>query len=104
MSKGLEIIENLRGHTSGYAIPQYVIDGPGGGGKIPINPSYVVAQTPDRIVLRNYKGDIYEYPEVAPAGEAKPATAPGVRHLEFLDPVEEREEITSRSWRAGRRD
>jgi len=102
--KGLEIIENLRGHTSGYAIPQYVIDGPGGGGKIPINPSYVVAQTPDRIVLRNYKGDIYEYPEVAPAGEAAPVAAPGVRHLEFLDPVEEREEITTRSWRAGRRD
>ena len=104
VAKGIEIIENLRGHTSGYAIPQYVIDGPGGGGKIPVNPDYVVAQTPDRIVLRNYKGDIYEYPEVAPAGEAVPAAAHGVRHLEFLDPVEEREEITTRSWRAGRRD
>ena len=103
VAKGVEIIESLRGHTSGYAIPQYVIDGPGGGGKIPVNPSYVVAQTPDRIVLRNYKGDIYEYPEVAPAGEAVSA-AHGVRHLEFLDPVEEREEITTRSWRAGRRD
>jgi lysine 2,3-aminomutase len=101
VAKGIEIIENLRGHTTGYAIPQFVIDGPGGGGKIPVNPSYVVAQTPDRIVLRNYKGDIYEYPEVAPAREV---AAPGVRHLEFLDPVEEREEITSRSWRAGRRD
>jgi lysine 2,3-aminomutase len=104
VAKGIEIIENLRGHTSGYAIPQYVIDGPGGGGKIPVNPDYIVAQTPDRIVLRNYKGDIYEYPEVAPAGEAVLAAAHGVRHLEFLDPVEEREEITSRSWRAGRRD
>jgi lysine 2,3-aminomutase len=104
VAKGIEIIESLRGHTSGYAIPQYVIDGPGGGGKIPVNPSYVVAQTPDRIVLRNYKGDIYEYPEVAPAGEAAPVATPGVRHLEFLDPVEEREEITTRSWRAGRRD
>jgi hypothetical protein len=70
VSKGLEIIENLRGHTSGYAIPQYVIDGPGGGGKIPINPNYVVARTPDSIVLRNYKGDIYEYPEVAPPDKA----------------------------------
>ena len=104
VSKGLEIIENLRGHTTGYAIPQYVIDGPGGGGKIPINPSYVVAQTPDRIVLRNYEGNIYEYPEVAPAGAVEPVTSPGVRHLQFLDPVEEREEITTRSWRAGRRD
>ena len=104
VSKGLEIIENLRGHTSGYAIPQYVVDGPGGGGKIPINPNYVLAQTPDRIVLRNYKGDIYEYPEAAPAGPTPPEATPGYRHLEFLDPVEEREEITSRSWRAGRRD
>jgi lysine 2,3-aminomutase len=104
VAKGIEIIENLRGHTTGYAIPQFVIDGPGGGGKIPVNPSYVVAQTPDRIVLRNYKGDIYEYPEVAPAGEAAPADSPVYRHLEFLDPVEEREEITTRSWRAGRRD
>ena len=103
VSKGLEIIENLRGHTSGYAIPQYVIDGPGGGGKIPLNPNYLVAQMPDRIVLRNYKGDIFEYPEVAPA-EPAAAPAPAHRHLAFLDPIEEREEITSRSWRAGRRD
>jgi lysine 2,3-aminomutase len=104
VSKGLEIIESLRGHTSGYAIPQYVIDGPGGGGEIPINPNYVVAQTPDSIVLRNYKGDIYEYPEVTPADKTTPEPTPIYRHLEFLDPIEEREEITSRSWRAGRRD
>ncbi len=103
VSKGLEIIESLRGHTSGYAIPQYVIDGPGGGGKIPINPNYVVARTPDSIVLRNYKGDIYEYPEVAPAEPAAPASNPEYRRLEFFEPVED-EEITSRSWRAGRRD
>jgi lysine 2,3-aminomutase len=103
VSKGLEIMEKLRGHTSGYAVPQYVIDGPGGGGKIPINPNYVVARLPDRIVLRNYKGDIFEYPEVAPGETSDPLT-PQYRRLEFLDPVEEREEITSRSWRAGRRD
>jgi lysine 2,3-aminomutase len=101
VSKGIEIIENLRGHTSGYAIPQYVIDGPGGGGKIPINPNYVVARMPDRVVLRNYKGDIFEYPEV---GAPEPAPAGDYRRLEFLDPVEDREEITSRSWRPGRRD
>lgn len=106
VSKGLEIIENLRGHTTGYAIPQYVIDGPGGGGKIPVNPDYVLAKMPDRIVLRNYKGDIYEYPEVAPAEQPAPdlQTVANHRHLEFFDPIEEREEITSRSWRAGRRD
>ncbi len=104
VAKGLEIIENLRGHTTGYAIPQYVIDGPGGGGKIPVNPDYVVAKTPDSIVLRNYKGDIYEYPEVAPAENPASDSNPGYRRLEFFDPIEEREEITSRSWRAGRRD
>jgi lysine 2,3-aminomutase len=104
VSKGLEIIENLRGHTTGYAIPQYVIDGPGGGGKIPINPNYVVAQMPDRLVLRNYKGDIYEYPQIAPAEGAVPEPSPAYRRLEFLDLIEEREEITSRSWRPGRRD
>ena len=61
--EGLEIMEKLRGHTTGYAIPQFVVDGPGGGGKIPLNPDYIVAHADDRIILRNYKGDIYEYPE-----------------------------------------
>jgi lysine 2,3-aminomutase len=103
VAKGIEIMENLRGHTTGYAIPQYVIDGPGGGGKIPINPNYVVAQMPDRIVLRNYKGDIYEYPEVAPAPAPETETVTS-RIPQFIDPVNEHEEITSRSWRAGRRD
>ncbi len=104
VSKGVEIIEHLRGHTTGYAVPQYVIDGPGGGGKIPVNPDYVVARLPDRVVLRNYKGDIYEYPEIAPAARETAVPAPAYRHPEFIDPVEEREEITWRSWRAGRRD
>ena len=66
VSKGLEIIEALRGHTTGYAVPQFVIDGPGGGGKIPVNPDYVLARTGDRIVLRNYKGEIFEYPDITP--------------------------------------
>jgi L-lysine 2,3-aminomutase len=57
-------MEKLRGHTTGYAIPQYVVDGPGGGGKIPLNPDYIVAQTNDRFILRNFKGDIYEYPDL----------------------------------------
>ena len=95
----------MRGHTSGYAIPQYVVDGPGGGGKIPLNPDYVVARTPDRLVLRNYKGDLYEYPEVQVEGPLPIAAKESTRReLEFYDPIDDREEITSRSWRAGRRD
>ncbi|MEM9445116.1 MAG: KamA family radical SAM protein [Verrucomicrobiota bacterium] len=63
IAEGLEIMDELRGHTTGYAIPQYVLDGPGGGGKIPLNPDYIVAKDEDRVLLRNFKGDIYEYPE-----------------------------------------
>lgn len=61
--KGLEIIEGLRGHTTGYAIPQFVIDAPGGGGKIPLNPNYVVRSNGDEILLRNYEGKEFLYPE-----------------------------------------
>lgn len=60
--KGIEIIEGLRGHTTGYAIPQFVIDAPGGGGKVPINPDYVKEITDEAIVLRNFTGDEYRYP------------------------------------------
>jgi len=61
--KGLEIIKGLRGFTSGYAVPSFVVDAPGGGGKIPLLPDYVVEHNEDHIVLRNYKGIICEYPE-----------------------------------------
>jgi len=61
--KGLEIIKGLRGYTSGYAVPTYVIDAPGGGGKIPILPDYVVEHNSEKIVLRNYKGVLCQYPE-----------------------------------------
>jgi len=61
--EGLEIMDQLRGHTTGYAVPQYVVDGPGGGGKIPLNPEYIMAHTSDRVVLRNFAGEVYEYPE-----------------------------------------
>ena len=63
--KGLEIMEKLRGHTTGYAVPQYVIDAPGGGGKVPINPDYILSRDDERIVIRNYEGNIFEYPEAA---------------------------------------
>jgi len=65
--KGLEIMEQLRGHTTGYAVPQYVIDAPGGGGKVPINPGYVLNHNADRVLIRNYEGKLFEYPE-APDG------------------------------------
>jgi lysine 2,3-aminomutase len=63
VGKGLEIIEGLRGHTSGYAIPTYVIDAPGGGGKIPVMPNYVVSYSDHKVVLRNYEGYITTYEE-----------------------------------------
>jgi len=62
-ARGLEIIEGLRGHTSGYAVPHYIIDAPGGGGKIPVMPNYVLSQAPGKIVLRNYEGFITTYTE-----------------------------------------
>lgn len=58
----LDIIDALRGHTSGLAVPQLIIDAPGGGGKIPILPHYVLSMDDKKIVMRNYKGNVYEYP------------------------------------------
>jgi len=63
VSKGIEIIEALRGHTSGYAVPTFVVDAPGGGGKIPVMPQYVISQSPGRVVLRNFEGVITTYTE-----------------------------------------
>ncbi|MBM3404719.1 MAG: KamA family radical SAM protein [Bacteroidetes bacterium] len=63
VSKGIEIIEGLRGHTTGYAVPQYVIDAPGGGGKIPILPEYYLGKNDDHILLRNYENRHFEYPD-----------------------------------------
>ncbi len=63
VSKGIEIIEGLRGHTSGFAVPTFVVDAPGGGGKIPVGPNYILSQNPDHTVLRNYEGVITSYKE-----------------------------------------
>jgi lysine 2,3-aminomutase len=63
VSKGLEIMEGLRGHTSGYAVPTFVVDAPGGGGKIPVAPNYIISQSADKVVLRNFEGVITSYPE-----------------------------------------
>ena len=65
--KGIEIIRALRGHTTGYAVPQYVIDAPGGGGKVPINPEYIESISEEEIVFRNYEGSVFRYPlKIAP--------------------------------------
>ena len=63
VSKGIEIIEGLRGHTSGYAVPTFVVDAPGGGGKTPVMPQYVISQAPGKVVLRNFEGVITTYTE-----------------------------------------
>jgi lysine 2,3-aminomutase len=63
VGKGIEIIEGLRGHTTGYAVPQFVIDAPGGGGKVPVNPDYMIHRDSERTIIRNYEGNVYTYPE-----------------------------------------
>ena len=61
VSVGINIIEKLRGHISGYAVPTFVVDAPGGGGKIPVGPTYLISQAKDKVVFRNYQGNIFEY-------------------------------------------
>lgn len=63
VGKGIEIMESLRGHTSGFAVPTYVVDAPGGGGKIPVMPNYVVSWGTNKVILRNYEGVITTYAE-----------------------------------------
>jgi lysine 2,3-aminomutase len=65
VGKGVEIMESLIGHTSGFAIPTYVIDAPGGGGKIPLNPNYLISLSTNKVILRNYEGVITTYQEPA---------------------------------------
>ena len=63
VGKGIEIIEALRGHTSGFCVPTFVVDAPGGGGKTPVMPNYVISQTPHKVILRNFEGVITTYTE-----------------------------------------
>lgn len=63
VAKGIEIIEGLRGHTSGYCVPTFVVDAPGGGGKTPVMPNYVISQNHNKIILRNFEGVITTYDE-----------------------------------------
>jgi lysine 2,3-aminomutase len=72
VESGLEIIRGLRGHTTGYAVPTYVIDAPGGGGKIPLMPDYVVGKENGKILLRNYENRLFGYPSALEStGEGK---------------------------------
>jgi lysine 2,3-aminomutase len=77
VQKGLEIIQALRGWTSGLAVPQFVIDAPGGGGKVPLLPEYVEEINDDEVVFRNYEGKRFSYkqPKTIPAAEPLPAVA-----------------------------
>ncbi|MDY0061110.1 MAG: lysine 2,3-aminomutase [Myxococcota bacterium] len=63
VGKGIEIMENLIGHTSGFAVPTFVVDAPGGGGKIPVSPNYIVSWSANKVVLRNYEGVLTTYKE-----------------------------------------
>jgi len=68
VSRGLEIYQGLRGHTTGYAVPTYVIDAPGGGGKIPLIPETVVGRDGNDLLIRNYEGNVYRYPDTPSCG------------------------------------
>jgi lysine 2,3-aminomutase len=63
VAKGIEIYESLRGHTTGFGVPTYIIDAIGGGGKTPVYPNYVISQAPGQVILRNYEGVISKYTE-----------------------------------------
>ncbi|MFZ4694271.1 MAG: KamA family radical SAM protein [Verrucomicrobiia bacterium] len=76
VARGIEIIEGLRGFTSGYAIPQFVVDAPGGGGKVPINPDYIIYRDAERVVFRNFQGRVFEYPDPVKPGTARPTPDP----------------------------
>jgi lysine 2,3-aminomutase len=78
VDKGLEIIEGLRGHTTGYATPIFAVDAPGGGGKIQIAPDFVVGRDGDDLLLRNFEGNVYRYPD--PAGTLGSDKAPPARN------------------------
>ena len=69
-------MDALRGHTTGYAVPQYVIDAPGGGGKIPVNPGYILRKSAHKVILRNFEGKVFEYPESPEVASTASITVP----------------------------
>src|SRR5947199_5691007 len=79
--KGMEIMDGLRGHLSGLAIPTYVVDSPHGGGKIPVMPNYVISASDDAVVLRNYEGMLVRYQAEDTPPTAQPTATRGVSAL-----------------------
>jgi lysine 2,3-aminomutase len=74
---GLEVISAMRGHTTGYAVPTYVIDAPGGGGKVPVQPETIVSRDTEGLILRGFQGSLHRYPDPEPAvSESRSATTP----------------------------
>lgn len=63
VSQGIEIMKHIRGYISGFAVPEFVIDAPGGGGKTPVNPEYIISQSRGEVILKNYEGKLYRYPD-----------------------------------------
>lgn len=63
VAKGIEIAEALRGHTSGFSVPVFIVDAPGGGGKIPVGPNYLISMSDKKVILRNYEGGTFMYPQ-----------------------------------------
>lgn len=88
VEKGIEIIESLRGHTSGLAVPEFVIDAPGGGGKVPIGPQYMVSQSEHQVVIRNYQGTMSRYPQPK-EGDCQCSTAKAIAAADQAPPVQE---------------
>ncbi|MFN2160223.1 MAG: lysine 2,3-aminomutase [Anaerolineales bacterium] len=82
VAKGIEIMEGLRGHTSGFAVHQYIIDGPGGGGKIPVSPNYLLSMSDHKVILRNFEGFITTYEEPTDYSPAFKAEYTGHKRLE----------------------
>ncbi len=90
-AKGIEIIESLRGHTSGFAVPEFVIDAPTGGGKIPVGPQYLISMSDKRVILRNYEGGIFQFPEVE--GDRVSRCPPGCKLCETHEHLESKEGV-----------
>jgi lysine 2,3-aminomutase len=93
IAKGIEIIEGLRGHTSGYAVPQYIIDAPGGGGKVPVMPTYLLSMSDERVVLRNFEGFITTYEQPAP-GDYSPHDSKNCKYCQAKRPEPGQEGVT----------
>ncbi len=93
VAKGIEIIEGLRGHTSGYAVPHYIIDAPGGGGKVPIMPNYLLSMSEERVVLRNFEGYITTYEQPAP-GTYTPHDSKNCKYCQNKRPEPGQEGVT----------